>query len=65
MSEIDLRTSRNCPFRVLFNSAVLRDNTAMEKMIGCLKQMGLPEAEIRRVRKRYRNDAAGLALYVA
>ena len=37
----------------------------MKKMIDCLKQMGLTETEIRRVRKRYKNDEAGLALYVA
>ena len=65
MPEIDLFTSRNCPFRVLFNSAKKQDNIAMKKMIDCLKQMGLTEAEIRRVRKRYKNDEAGLALYVA
>lgn len=36
----------------------------MDKMIATLEQIGVPLAECRRIRKAYRNDPDGLAMYV-
>ena len=56
--------SRNRPAGVLSNSARKWDNYPINELIETLKRIGLPAAEIERVKRYYGNDIDGMRQYV-
>lgn len=56
--------SRNCPGGVLSNPAQKWDNLPMNELIETLKRIGLPAAELERVKRYYKDDLDGLRQYV-
>lgn len=56
--------SGNCPHRVLSIALEICDNLTMNELIETLVKIGLPAAEIERVKHYYGNDIDGLNAYV-
>ena len=56
--------SGNCPHRVLSIALEICDNLPMNELIETLVKIGLPTAEIERVKHYYQNDVYGLSEYV-
>lgn len=55
---------RKCPVRGLSFSLKIQHNTAMEKLIQTLQDLGLPPPEVQRIQIYYEGDEAGLREYV-
>lgn len=55
---------RKRPFSALLNTRRKTDNLAMDDLIEMLVKIGLPAAEIERVKRYYGNDIDGLSAYV-
>jgi len=56
--------SRKHPSRVLSKMAQKPDNKSMEQLLKTLREIGLPDAEVERLRRYYRDDEPGLRQYV-
>jgi hypothetical protein len=58
------KLSRKWPVRVLSERGQKWENLAMDDLIEMLVKIGLPAAEIERVKRYYGNDFDGLSAYV-
>lgn len=62
--DIDPKLSRKWHSAVLLIESEIWDNKAMDDLIEMLVKIGLPAAEIERVKRYYGNDIDGLSEYV-
>ena len=47
-----------------FPIIVVKGGVQMEEMISALRQIGVPDDDCNRLRRKYRDDLDGLAMYV-